>query len=619
MATAYTVTEPDDDMVYESSTSYVQVRGRPANGSGRETIPYNTRDAASDIFTSLRFLVGVGRVASGIGFEAAKAGTKFGLGIARGIVDGVGDATGSAAGVAPLVSSTIRLAEFCALAGIETGRFWTNFGLSAADHGVVTLDGVFGSSELALAVRQFAALVRREVASNAIHGSGLRLVDVGAIDTAKHLMAWACLQYTTADAWNDAAESAGRKLSVEPLGPVVSEPDEDVHWTGANVGDDHTNVVQGSIGEEGQESVPSATSNGHSEEPAQLTAALRRYIKFATGVYGRDHIGAFVGAVPSFAFSQEPRSERQAFARHTETPIESLFHSTQTDHSYGFDNILNSSRYKPTLYVIEDHSTQQILVVIRGTKNLHDLMVDLTCDYEEFCIANEVHHVHSGMMKAAQELSSFGHPARLRESVDALLETNPSYSILLTGHSLGAGLATCLALHWAEPTTGLTHSHLGFPPGRRVRCYAFAPPAVASAPLSQLCENFVTSIVVGDDFVPRLSLGSARDLAQVVAFFKTDAPGKAEELIQRVALGRSTDHNYDDIHLRRRIEQACMTSAKLYPAGRVLWIVPNATGAGALTIVEVEQLAKVLGQILFTKDMGRQHLPGAYHDIISRL
>ncbi|VDK39364.1 unnamed protein product [Anisakis simplex] len=69
----------------------------------------------------------------------------------------------------------------------------------------------------------------------------------------------------------------------------------------------------------------------------------------------------------------------------------------------------------------------------------------------------------------------------------------PNYGITICGHSLGAGVATLLALL-------LKQSY------ETIRCYAFSPPGcvISESGLPET-ENMVFSVIVGDDLVPRLS------------------------------------------------------------------------------------------------------------------
>lgn len=98
-----------------------------------------------------------------------------------------------------------------------------------------------------------------------------------------------------------------------------------------------------------------------------------------------------------------------------------------------------------------------------------------------------------------------GHPTSAAEqsashktSAAAPLSPAPvgNLNLVVCGHSLGAGVATLLALQ-LKPY---------FP---HLKCYAFSPPgALASPALGRLMEPFVTSVVIGKDLVPRMTLPS---------------------------------------------------------------------------------------------------------------
>ena len=92
----------------------------------------------------------------------------------------------------------------------------------------------------------------------------------------------------------------------------------------------------------------------------------------------------------------------------------------------------------------------------------------------------------------AMEMGGIGRPVWL--VVKDALKRNPSYDLILCGHSLGAGLCTMLGLvnslcvvltlsmtmyhlqMWADPRSCRTVRQGGLPLGRGVQVYAFAPP-----------------------------------------------------------------------------------------------------------------------------------------------
>ena len=62
----------------------------------------------------------------------------------------------------------------------------------------------------------------------------------------------------------------------------------------------------------------------------------------------------------------------------------------------------------------------------------------------QFSICDVSYQVHGGIHKMAMEMGSIGRPVWL--VVNDALKRNPSYDLVLCGHSLGAGLCTMLGL-----------------------------------------------------------------------------------------------------------------------------------------------------------------------------
>ncbi|KAI9106246.1 hypothetical protein DFS34DRAFT_589493 [Phlyctochytrium arcticum] len=704
----YTVEEPDSDDDNDSNNNsrmtVASTAVAPASPSPLPPARTPPRNAVANVFNGLRFLVGVASAASEFGFEAAKLGTRAGLGVARGVVDGIGDATGAnstlpGSTITSAVSHTLKFAEFCALAGIETGRLWTQFGLAVGNNSVSALNNVFGSTEVATAIKEFSNLIQRELSADGARPGGLsNLRGIGTVDTIRALMAWVALQSMTRKEWDRRVRAGGKRIVLEDTdGSRTEEPDELVNWVNLENGSERVGegqaAVEGTIGTapSAEAEQPSNTfsppmtppTHSHGTVPTSvLFAHLRRYIKFATGTYGRHYIGAFTSSIPSFGFRTDPDprhvpASHSFYASHVDTPLESIF-STDTSPPVEipiWDSNQQSDTYKPTLYVIADHARKEVIVAIRGTQSFHDVMVDLTCDYEDFDLKDQsTHqdnsgasaserssspkfsaptndgtpdtlpcHVHKGMLVAARAFGAPNHPSHIFEHVHTLLTAHPSYSLILTGHSLGSGLATCLTLLWTDIHTGTTSTTGGLPPGRPVHCYAFAAPCVVSPRIARATRQFITSIVVGDDLVCRLSLGSVRDLANLVAHFHSN-PDARDDLVKR---GLNPLSQADasiaarDRSLRKSMEQTCLINDKLFPAGRVLWItnVPSSNngsdavgqrpGRGIevwdLTAAEAEgdggeeEGLHPLAALVFGPAMAKDHLPHVYADLVAKI
>ena len=149
--------------------------------------------------------------------------------------------------------------------------------------------------------------------------------------------------------------------------------------------------------------------------------------------------------------------------------------------------------------MIADHRTGSIVIAVRGSISLRDIFTDLTAAAEKF----EAEGIppdsmaHKGMIAGAKYLKR-----RLDESgvLERAFAMYPHYDLILTGHSLGAGVAVLLAL-MIRPT---------YP---KLKVYAFATPAgLISREAARFTENFVFTLGVGDDFVMRLSVESIENL-----------------------------------------------------------------------------------------------------------
>ncbi|GAC76681.1 predicted lipase [Moesziomyces antarcticus T-34] len=325
---------------------------------------------------------------------------------------------------------------------------------------------------------------------------------------------------------------------------------------------------------------------------------------------------------------------------------------------------------KPRFYVVTDHPRKTIILVLRGTLSVGDVAADLTCESVAFRFDASVQAgidkavtateaeapgrrgifvddavqdlCHEGMYITAQEI---GAPGRaVHRSVGAALAANPGYSIDITGHSLGAGVASVLAMMWADPTTGLTTASSRLPAGRRLHAYCFAVPCVTSAALGKKVSSIITSFTYSYDLVCRLSLGSIQDIRNGSAWLcyqdkmAAHGDGTMNALMKRAfeyQSGRmqevaSKETEHEMLVLRKTLE-ANMHNTHLFPPGKVLY----ALTSGADLLAEEgethkkqrlfrvkddkEALKKVFGQIIFSRNMLSCHMPNVYdarlHDI----
>ena len=115
------------------------------------------------------------------------------------------------------------------------------------------------------------------------------------------------------------------------------------------------------------------------------------------------------------------------------------------------DNISEfpSTQSFPAHAVIVDHANKAIVLAIRGSISNYDWITDFSGDYIPHTLFTpegqplESGVVHEGIFKAAHGLIANTKGIILKRSWD-----NPGHSLVITGHSLGAGTAAMLGLIW---------------------------------------------------------------------------------------------------------------------------------------------------------------------------
>eukprot|EP00240_Pyramimonas_obovata_P001033 CAMPEP_0118928854 /NCGR_PEP_ID=MMETSP1169-20130426/6005_1 /TAXON_ID=36882 /ORGANISM="Pyramimonas obovata, Strain CCMP722" /LENGTH=479 /DNA_ID=CAMNT_0006870925 /DNA_START=363 /DNA_END=1799 /DNA_ORIENTATION=- len=172
-----------------------------------------------------------------------------------------------------------------------------------------------------------------------------------------------------------------------------------------------------------------------------------------------------------------------------------------------------ATMFRPAHFVAVDHDIRMVVVAVRGTLGVSDTLCDLCCESAPLRVGSTAGRVHSGFLKAAETLD-----AELADKVAAILERYPRYRLRLCGHSMGAGISALLAALWVER----------FP---QLQCYGFGAAAAGTLDLSRALAPHCTSVVLGNDFVPRLSLGSCQDLRNAIFALCVDSePGLMDRI-----------------------------------------------------------------------------------------
>lgn len=251
--------------------------------------------------------------------------------------------------------------------------------------------------------------------------------------------------------------------------------------------------------------------------------------------------------------------------------------------------------YQRACAVFADDAASALVVAIRGTGSMRDLLTDLVCEPAplqpgELQVGEvDAQFVHDGMWRSAQRLVD-----ELQGTVQAALEERPTHRVIVTGHSLGAGVAALLCLLW-KPLLG-----------DRVTSVAFASPQTLDAAAARAAEGQgVTSLLLGDDLVPRLSLRSATDLG--AAAVRLGGEEGASEALVEAARRQPSAGPPAMAPEAPTAEEVPRSTPALRPAGRLVHL-RGGTPAVQACVADVEDFAA----IRVSRSMLISHMPSSY-------
>jgi hypothetical protein len=176
------------------------------------------------------------------------------------------------------------------------------------------------------------------------------------------------------------------------------------------------------------------------------------------------------------------------------------------DHDHNdlvYAQFTNSFSYVPYCILL-DHETASVVVSVRGTLSLEDLVTDVMIDPEplealgqEFGFDATNQYCHGGVVACARNLYQDLQRHLILERL-LLGETAqyPNYTLRLVGHSLGA--STCTLLSYMLKRTHPT-----------LRVHNYSPPGCTMTwELATQCHEWTTTFCLDSDLVPRLSVDS---------------------------------------------------------------------------------------------------------------
>ncbi|KAK1938247.1 Sn1-specific diacylglycerol lipase alpha [Phytophthora citrophthora] len=177
-----------------------------------------------------------------------------------------------------------------------------------------------------------------------------------------------------------------------------------------------------------------------------------------------------------------------------------------------FAHVQDQDVRHPSFALLGNKENKTALVLIRGSKSVQDALTDIQAYPEEIGLSsagapqNEATggfvdaFAHNGMLKAVMWIKD-----RIVKSLRVL--HNEGYHIVFAGHSLGAGCAALLSVMLQKEFEDL-------------ECFAYAVPACVNLSVAESCNDFVHSIVLRDDIVPRAKAANVLKLVDELKNFK---------------------------------------------------------------------------------------------------
>ncbi|EMD47839.1 lipase, putative [Entamoeba histolytica KU27] len=269
-----------------------------------------------------------------------------------------------------------------------------------------------------------------------------------------------------------------------------------------------------------------------------------------------------------------------------------------------YPNMLLSLVTSPPLFVASyylalDPSLHSLILCIRGTFSVNDIVSDMILYGSPFTYKEEEGIVHTGMYKTAQETLKYVFP-----SLEKARNEYPNLDLIITGHSLGGGIATLITLFLNEQK-----------PEWHIHCYGFAPAATLSENIAMMPEvnELVTSIVFDYDVVPSLSLNSCKRLIKRMNKVLEQVGFDYIKYIAKLSQGMKTSEA-----ARQLVEEygkpiddsidVIISPQPLLPGGEVYQILREPNNMFSLQLVA----NNVFGEIKVSNSMIADHLPTNY-------
>ncbi|KYQ93248.1 hypothetical protein DLAC_11642 [Tieghemostelium lacteum] len=265
----------------------------------------------------------------------------------------------------------------------------------------------------------------------------------------------------------------------------------------------------------------------------RFISTAERYMKFASATFGWKFINGYMGASAKGIVKGVTGGDQlnnDLLAEYTGIQREDIILTKWT-----------SSNFDPGHYIAYDHARNSIVLAIRGTFHARDVLSDLVAKEAPF----QDGFAHAGILKCAEnKFQELGHILYLHYQKQMNLQQK-SYTIVVCGHSLGAGVAALFTMIFHQKY-----------PQIPIHCYAYAPPSLTSTEVSLNRKNreLIDTFVFNDDIVPRLCYASMEHLLELVLCILKKNDSVAQMGFQLLPNGQVTEKLGNFLKLKKDTE-----------------------------------------------------------------
>ena len=228
-------------------------------------------------------------------------------------------------------------------------------------------------------------------------------------------------------------------------------------------------------------------------------------------------------------------------------------------------NLMNKA-HEPAFYLAVDHKRKTIVLSIRGTSSIGDIITDFNNGEPRKYQTNGITgYIHEGMFHGAQ----FVHKSATNTLINVCLQYG-EYQVVITGHSMGAGAAAVLGLMYND------NKVIRGEDGKRLKVWCFASPCVATREFTdqQVGNDYITSITLEIDMVCRLGMESVKkwNMRQdLISAYSTETLQQFLQSDDKTSSDASDGAVFSTI---LKTLKARNPEELFFPLGKILWFVP---------------------------------------------